>query len=148
MKKLTINQFVQRYQEIDGSRGAEDPDYKSHVAWDRPILCLFREYPAHTSFAEVRCKVGYVNRLYKCILGGEKDLLSWKLDDLESRIAKAFIDQNVDAIMVELGSLLEFSSVTLRNIVRCHTRLVEIVASVTARKEEVFCSKYASFHFP
>jgi hypothetical protein len=148
MKKLTINQFVQRYQEIDGPRGAEDFDYKSHVAWDSPILAVCREYPTHMSFAEVRCKVGYVNRLYKCILGGVKDLLSWELDDVESRVAKAFIDQSADAIMADLGKLPEFSNATLMNIVCCHTKLVKIVASAINYNQPVFCSKYASFHFP
>ncbi len=148
MKKMTINEFVHRYQEIDGPRGAEDSAYKSHVVWDSPILAVCREHPLHTSFAEVRCKVGYINRLYKCILGGEKDLLSCDLDDIESRVAQAFIKEGADAIMADLGTVPEFTNATLRDVVRCHTRLVASVTSVIPREEKVFCSKYTSFHFP
>jgi hypothetical protein len=146
MKKMTINQFVQRYQEIDGLRGANDSDYKSHVVWDRPILAVCREHPFHTSVAEVRCKVGCVNRLYKCMLGSDKHLQN--PDDIECRVAEAFINAGADTIMADLGKLPEFTDATLRDVVHCHTRLVEIIFSAINREEKVFCSKYASFHFP
>jgi hypothetical protein len=148
MKSITINQFVQRYQDIDGSQETDDPGYRDHVVWDGPILDICRESPFHTSLAEVRRKVGYINRLYQCILGGVRDLYSRELAEVEYRVAKAFINQDVDAIMAGLGKLTEFTNDTLVNIVSCHSRLVAIVASAINKNQPVFCSKYASFHFP
>ncbi len=37
---MTIDEFVRRYQEIDGPGGADDKDYQSHIAVDMPILAF------------------------------------------------------------------------------------------------------------
>lgn len=128
---MTITRFVQRYQEIDGPRGADDPSYRTHVVWDNPILAVCREHPLHTLCAEVRCKVGYVNRLYKCVLGGEELLL--RLDEVEFSVADALIKGGADSVMADLRKLPDFTNATLKHVVGCHTKLVAIVTPVTYR---------------
>jgi hypothetical protein len=151
---MNLAYFVQRYKTIDGSAGKDDHDYLTHVVGDSRILALCRDYPSHTSKAEVRAKVRYVNRLYKCWMGNcrtpEGDLLKHHLlDRIEWAVADALIESRADSTIEKLSAISEFTHATLPLIVRCHAELVLMIRSAAdGRCERVFCSKYASFHFP
>jgi hypothetical protein len=150
---MNLAEFIQRYKRIAGPRGKDALDYQTHVVGDSAILALCRDYPLHTSQAEVRAKVRYVNRLYKCWVGNCRvnehllDLL--KLEGIEWKVADALIESDVDSVMDKLRMIPEFTQATLGTIVQCHAELVSMIRSAAdGRREWVFCSKYASFHFP
>jgi hypothetical protein len=145
---MKIEEFPAFYRAIERRMANKDREHFWHTVWDRPILAVCQENPEHTDVNQVRTKVGCVNRMYKAILGGIRDLLSPELDKTEFRVAEEFVAQNADAIMADLRKLPGFTADTLREIVASHEKLVGIVRAATGRREDVFCSKYASFHFP
>jgi hypothetical protein len=62
-------------------------------------------------------------------------------------VAKTFVS-GADRVMQPLRALSSLDRRNLRQVVGCHTQLMDRVKKVTGTWTVSFCSKYLSFHFP
>jgi hypothetical protein len=136
--------FLEMYRKYECGIRDKDPAYYWWIPLDRPILSACKDYPANTDYCEVYAKVALVNRMYSAQLGRGK-VEKYKAED---KVAAALCKSDIDNFIEPLFNLDTLTVTDLPKVVKCHTRLVQIVRKGAKNDALSFASKYLSFHVP
>ncbi len=135
MSNTEIRKFCKAYKSL------EKNDTYVWKVLDKALLDICKEYPDHTSIDEVFSKVALINRTYRANL-------HFAGKNVETRVAEAFVNHNLDAVFAPLHRLSSLTTENLHALVKVHGHVVTIVQKVTKRIYNSFVSKYMYFHFP